>query len=62
VETIILPKNYNNTVLSICIFMFLLEGRRNNPIPKGKRKGLFFEYTNESVTTIERVTVTVDSE
>lgn len=42
--------------------MFLLEGRRNNPIPKGKRKGLFFEYTNESVTTIERVTVTVDSE
>jgi len=40
----------------------ILEGRKNNPISKGKREGLFFEYTNESVTTIERVAITVDSE
>ena len=40
----------------------ILEGRRNNPIPTGRRKGLFFEYTNESVTTIERIAITVDSE
>ena len=40
----------------------ILELRKPNPITKGIRKGLFFEYTNESVTTIERVTVTVDSE
>ena len=37
----------------------ILEGRRNNPIPRGKRKGLYFEYTNESVTTIERNPTTV---
>lgn len=40
----------------------ILEGRKNNPISSGKRKGLYFEYTNESVTTIERVAITVDSE
>lgn len=40
----------------------ILEGRRNNPIPLGKRKGLYFEYTSESVTTIERITTTVGSE
>lgn len=38
----------------------ILEGRRNNPIPTGKRKDLYFEYTNESVTTIERNPITVD--
>lgn len=36
----------------------ILEGRNHNPIPTGKRKGLYFEYTNESVTTIERNTTT----
>lgn len=40
----------------------ILEGRRNNPIPTGPRKGLFFEYTDESVTTIERITNTAVSE
>ena len=40
----------------------ILEGRRENPISKGIRKGLYFEYTNESVTTIERVADTVVSE
>lgn len=36
----------------------ILEGIRSshNPIPYGKRKGLKFEYTDEDVTTIERVT------
>lgn len=33
-----------------------------NPPKKGKCKGCFFEFTNESVTTIERVTDTVVSE
>lgn len=37
----------------------ILEGRGNNPIPHGKRKGLYFEYTRESVTTIERNPSTV---
>jgi len=32
----------------------ILDGRRNNPIPRGRRKGLYFEYTEEDVTTIER--------
>ena len=40
----------------------ILEGRRSNPIPRGKRKGLYFEYTNESVTTIERVVNTAINE
>lgn len=31
----------------------ILEGRKNNPISKGGRKGLFFEYTNEEVTNIK---------
>ena len=40
----------------------ILEGRKANPISRGNREGLYFEYTNESVTTIERVAITVDSE
>ena len=32
----------------------ILEKRKANPISRGVRKGLFFEYTDESVTTIER--------
>jgi hypothetical protein len=32
----------------------ILLGIRTNPIPRGKRRGLFFEYTSEGVTTIER--------
>ena len=40
----------------------ILEGRKPNPIVRGKRAGLYFVYTNESVTTIERVAITVDSE
>jgi len=32
----------------------ILEGRSKNPINRGFRKGLYFEYTSESVTTIER--------
>ena len=40
----------------------ILEGRSSNPIVRGNRQGLYFEYTNESVTTIERVAITVDSE
>ena len=40
----------------------MLESRMSNPITRGNRQGLYFEYTNESVTTIERVTITVDSE
>lgn len=47
--------NYKNP----SVINAILNGRRNNPIPKGKRKGLFFEYTNEGVTTIERNTSTV---
>lgn len=40
----------------------ILEGRKSNPISIGSRKGLYFEYTNESVTTIERIATTVGSE
>ena len=40
----------------------ILDGRRNNPIPRGKRKGLYFEYTDEGITTIERVVNTVINE
>ena len=50
--------NYSNPTT----IQAILEGRKPNPIMFGKRKGLYFEYTNESVTTIERVTITVDSE
>jgi len=38
----------------------ILECRSNNPIPTGRRKGLFFEYTNEGVTTIERNPIIVN--
>lgn len=41
------------------VIQAILEGRKNNPISRGSRIGLFFEYTNESVTTIERNTSTV---
>lgn len=50
--------NYNNP----STIQAILEGRKSNPISKGNRKGLFFEYTNEGVTTIERITITVGSE
>lgn len=36
----------------------ILEGRNKNPIVVGERKGLYFEYTEEGVTTIERVSNT----
>lgn len=39
-----------------------LKGRTSNPVSRGKRKGIFFEYTDEGVTTIERVIVTADNE
>ena len=48
---------YNPTTIQA-----ILEGRSSNPIVRGNRQGLYFEYTNESVTTIERVAITVDSE
>lgn len=32
----------------------VLQGLNSNPIARGSRKGLYFEFTNESVTTIER--------
>ena len=50
--------NYSNPTT----IQAILENRRNNPIPKGKRKGLYFEYTDESVTTIERITTTAGSD
>lgn len=50
--------NYKNP----SVIQAILENRKANPIIKGIRKGLYFEYTNESVTTIERVTTTVGSE
>ena len=50
--------NYKN----LTTIQAILEGRRSNPIIRGNRQGLYFEYTNESVTTIERVAITVDSE
>lgn len=31
----------------------ILEGRKNNPISRGSRKGLFFEYTDEEITHIK---------
>ena len=40
----------------------ILAGRKNNPNPRGTRKGLYFEYTDESVTTIEKTAITVDGE
>lgn len=40
----------------------VLEGRKNNPMVRGRCKDFFFEYTNEGVTTIERVADTVISE
>ena len=50
--------NYSNPTT----IQAILEGRNPNPITRGIRQGLYFEYTNESVTTIERVAITVDSE
>ena len=50
--------NYSNPTT----IQAILEGRKSNPITRGIRQGLYFEYTNESVTTIERVAITVDSE
>jgi len=50
--------NYKNP----SVIQAILEGRKPNPITKGKRQGLYFEYTNESVTTIERTTITVNGE
>ena len=50
--------NYSNPTT----IQAILEGRKPNPITKGVRQGLYFEYANESVTTIERVAITVDSE
>lgn len=41
------------------VIQAILENRKINPISKGIRKGLFFEFTNEGVTTIERNTDTV---
>lgn len=40
----------------------VLEGRNCNPMVRGRCKGIKFEYTDESVTTIEKVTDTVVSE
>lgn len=42
------------------VIQAILNGREYhmNPITRGKRKGLYFEYTNEGVTTIERNTAT----
>ena len=40
----------------------VLEGRKRNPMIRGKCKGIKFEYTNESVTTIERIASTAASE
>lgn len=37
----------------------ILDGKRKNPLSKGKRKGYYFEYTDEGVTTIERKANTV---
>lgn len=37
----------------------VLENRICNPIKRGLYRGYYFEYTNESVTTIERNTTTV---
>lgn len=40
----------------------ILEGRRHNPISRGSRRGYYFEYTDESVTTIERIATTAGSD
>lgn len=44
---------YYNYANPSCV-QHILEGRSNNPVSRGKREGLYFEYTEESVTTIER--------
>lgn len=48
--------NYTNP----SVIQSILEGRNRNPIYRGERKGLYFEYTDEGVTTIERNLITVD--
>jgi hypothetical protein len=50
--------NYSNPTT----IQAILEGRTPNPITRGNRQGLYFEYTNESVTTIERISTTVSGE